>query len=194
MTDRTIQYYNIHAQEYAEDTFTADVEALRRRFLQYVPLNGKILDAGCGSGRDTVAFLKKGYAVDAFDASEEMCRIAAEKTGIPVKRKCFEELDGKSEYDGIWACASLLHVKKEHLPGVLERLHRLLKPEGILYASFKSGDGERIQGDRYFHDMTEDECLLIMKKTGFTVLETFPSGDVRPGRTGEQWINVIVRK
>ena len=190
----TVQYYNEHAEEYAADTFTADVEALRRHFLKYMPLNGTILDAGCGSGRDTVAFLKEGYSVDAFDASDEMCRIAAERTGIPVVKKRFEELNGEPAYNGIWACAALLHVKKEQLPVVLERLRRLLKPEGVLYASFKSGNGERMQGDRYFHDMTEEECILFMQNAGFTVLETFHSGDVRPGRTGEQWVNVIVRK
>ena len=194
MNESTIRYYNEHAEEYAHATLSADISELRSRFMTYVPAKGKILDAGCGSGRDTSAFMDAGYDLDAFDASEVMCRIATENTGINVEQKCFEELDGEDKYDGIWACASLLHVKKENLPDVLLRLNRLLKPQGVVYASFKNGTGERMQGDRYYHDLIEAECSNLFEKSGFRILEMFRTESVLPGRDREIWINVIAGK
>lgn len=194
MNESTIQFYNEHAGEYAEGTINADMAECRIRFLKYITPGAKILDAGCGSGRDTIAFLSAGYEVDAFDASEKMCRIASEKTGINVENRRFEELEGSEKYDGIWACASLLHVKKEKLPDVLSRLNQLLKQNGVLYVSFKYGDKERVDEERYFCDLTEDECCSLVQQAGFSVLETFLSGDVLPDRKSQRWVNAIGRK
>ena len=119
MNDQTIQYYDEHAEAFVADTESADMQECRERFLRYLEPGQKILDAGCGSGRDVVAFKEAGYDVEAFDASAEICRIASEKTGIEVRQMRFEELDGEDQYDGIWACASLLHVKPEDLPDAL---------------------------------------------------------------------------
>lgn len=66
--------------------------------------------------------------MEAADGSEEMCRAASAYTGIPVKRMLFEELDAENRYDGIWACASLLHLPAEKLPDVLRKIERALKP------------------------------------------------------------------
>ena len=156
MNDQTIRYYDEHAEDFVAGTENADMRECRERFLCYLKAGQKILDAGCGSGRDVIAFREAGYEVDAFDASAAICRIASEKTGIEVKQMRFEELEGANQYDGIWACASLLHVKPEDLPDVLQRLCRLLKTEGILYVSLKDGSAEREKDGRYFHDLTEN--------------------------------------
>ena len=166
----------------------------RGRFLQYLTPGMTILDAGCGSGRDMIAFRDAGFDVSGFDASEELCRIAAEKTGIPVKQLFFEELEGEEEYDGIWACASLLHVARADLPDILHRLRKLLRPNGFLYASFKYGTGERIKEGRYFCDYTKESCRGLMEQAGFAVKEIFVTGDVREGRGDEKWVNVIAEK
>ncbi len=192
--NKTIQYYDQNAEEFISSTIEADMQEARERFLTYVRPGSRILDAGCGSGRDSLAFMKLGYSVDAFDASEEICRLSSEILGFPVSCKRFEELTGESEYDGIWACASLLHVRKENLPDVMERLKKLLKPSGILYASFKEGTAERIKGDRFFHDMTAESCHDLFSESGFDVLEITESEDVRDNRNGEIWINAIGRK
>lgn len=191
MNEETIQYYNRHAEEFCAGTFSADMSRSRDRFLAYLQPGSAILDAGCGSGRDTLAFLSAGYQVDAFDASEEMCRIASQKTGIPVRKQRFEKLEGQELYDGIWACASLLHVAAADLPDVLVRLYRLLKKQGIMYVSFKLGDGERQKDGRYFNDMREEILCRLLCDAGFTVKETFITQDVRENRQDEAWVNVI---
>lgn len=189
--NETIEYYNRNAETFAAGTINADMEEMRQRFLKYVKAKGRILDAGCGTGRDSLAFINAGYAVDAFDASEEMCRYASDLLKMTVKCMRFEELSGENEYDGIWACASLLHVNAEDLPDVLTRINKLLKPDGVFYASFKSGSGERVKEGRYFNDMTAETCRQLFSESGFRILELFESKDVRPGRS-EEWVNIIV--
>ena len=192
--NETIEYYNRNAESFVSGTLHADMSDTRKRFLDYVKPDGRILDAGCGSGRDSLAFLKEGYQVDAFDASEEICRLASKILGFPVECKRFEEITGTSIYDGIWACASLLHVSGEELPGVMCRLEKLLKPEGILYASFKKGNAERNKNGRFFHDMTENACRDLFQSVNMEVLDFFISQDVREGRTDEYWVNIIGKK
>ena len=194
MKDRTIRFYDEHAGAFAANTMNADMSECRAGFLKYVQPGAIILDAGCGSGRDAAAFLKAGYKVEAFDASGELCRIASANTGIEVRQMRFEELDGCELYDGIWACASLLHVMRTDLPDVMKRLYRLLKADGILYVSFKMGSGERIKEGRYFHDLSEEACRGILEEAGFTVLESFITADVRKDREAERWVNAIARK
>ena len=189
--NRTIDYYNRNAEGFVQGTINADMSDCRNRFLNYVKKDGRILDAGCGSGRDLLAFMREGYQVDAFDASEEICRLASEKLGIPVACRRFEDLTGTLEYDGIWACASLLHVRGEDLPDVMIRLKQLLKPDGVLYASFKEGLTEREKDGRFFHDMTADKCRLLFQNAGMEVLEVFKTRDVREGRDDEYWVNII---
>ena len=190
----TIEYYNRNAESFIAGTVSADMAGIRERFLHYVPVGGRILDAGCGSGRDALAFLHAGYTVDAFDASEEICRLASENVGFPVRCQRFEDLTGTDCYDGIWACASLLHVRKKDLPNVMQRLCKILRPGGVFYASFKKGTGERVKDGRFFCDMTQEGCRKLLEDSGFIVLELFDSGDVREGREGELWVNVIGRK
>jgi len=190
----TIDYYNTHAASFVAGTLSADMSGLRSRFLRFVPAGGRILDAGCGSGRDSLAFLEAGFQVDAFDASETLCRIASERLGFPVKCTRFEDLAGENEYDGIWACASLLHVAAADLSDVMERLCRLLKPGGAIYVSFKEGDGERTKEGRYFHDMTADGCRQLLEDAGLEVLDLLVTDDVRKDREGERWVNAVGRK
>ena len=194
MDNRTIEYYDSHAAEFAAGTENADMSECRSRFLSYLEPGQTILDAGCGSGRDMAAFMNAGFAADGFDASPELCRIASKKTGRSVRQLRFEELDGEEKYDAIWACASLLHVTRAELPDVLLRLYRLLKTGGIFYASFKYGNGERMKEGRYFRDLEEEEGKALMEEAGFSVKEVFITRDVRPNRYDEKWINFIMKK
>jgi SAM-dependent methyltransferase len=116
---------------------------LYTRFLYWLPNSGHILDAGCGSGRDAFAFQKRGYQVAAFDASPTLAKFAATYCGLSVQVMRFQEINWLRRFDGIWACASLLHVPAAELPDVLIRMADALKPRGVLYASFKYGQGER---------------------------------------------------
>lgn len=204
--ERTISYYDENAATFCEGTRNADMSETRGRFLQYLKPNALILDAGCGSGRDSKAFMESGYRVVAIDGSKEMCRQASAYLGQEVQCRLFEEIDEKEVYDGIWACASLLHVPYELLPKVIARLIDALVDGGVLYASFKYGEEEREVGGRYFTDLMEDGWKKVLEeaeeemkgnKSGSKKLETiecFVTGDVREGRGGEKWLNVVGRK
>ncbi len=193
--DPTLAYYEEKAETFFAETVDVDMAPLYARFLARVPPGGHILDAGCGSGRDALAFRKLGYAVTAFEASPTLARLASDYCGMPVEVRRFQEVDWEGRFDGIWACASLLHVPMAELPEVLGRLGRALKPDGVLYASFKYGAGEREHGGRRFTDLDEAGLAdLLLMVPGFRVLETWATGDRRPGREDERWLNAIVAR
>ncbi len=194
-SDRTLQYYEENAAGFASNTVSADMEDARRRFLNLLPEKAHILDFGCGSGRDTKAFLERGYAVEAIDGSAELCRIASEYTGIRVSQMLFRELDAKNAYDGIWACSSILHLEKAELSEVLRKITEALKPGGVLYTSFKYGTFEGVQKGRYFTDFTEESLDEFWKSfPSLKIAEIWITQDVRPGRGSERWINLLARR
>ena len=193
MTDNTTEYYNKNSLEFIEGTINVDTGILRDRFLKYIPSGGKILDLGCGSGRDTKCFLEAGYQVTAIDASQELCLKATEYTGINVRCTRFEELNDVKEYDGVFACASLLHVQEGDLPDILTKINKALKQQAVLYASFKYGDFAGERDGRYFHDMNEVSVEeLFITVSGFRIEEVWQSHDVRRDKE-VYWINVIAR-
>lgn len=191
----TLTYYNQNAHSFAASTVSVDFTATQARFAARLPQGGSILDFGCGSGRDTKHFLAQGFQVTATDGSEELCKLASQYTGIPVQQMLFQELDAVEQYDGIWACSSILHLPQEELISVLEKMVTALKPQGIIYTSFKYGDFAGERNGRYFTDMTETSFAAL--KQNITSLETeeqWITSDVRPGRGEEKWLNVILRK
>ena len=191
----TLQYYENHAMEFISGTIVADMSDARSRFMNQLQPGAYILDLGCGSGRDVKAFLDAGYQVDAVDGSSELCRIASEYTGIPVRQMLFQELDSVETYDSIWACASILHLPTEELEVVLHRIQRALKPRGILYTSFKYGSFEGLRNGRYFTDFTEEILTAFWSEIkGLCIIDTWITGDVRPGREEERWINLLARR
>ena len=108
--DKTLEYYNEKAQEFVKNTVSVNFTDTQDLFLEYLPENGCILDFGCGSGRDTKYFKDKGYKIEAIDGSEELCQIASEYSGIKVECMLFQDLNENDQYDGIWACESILHL------------------------------------------------------------------------------------
>lgn len=192
--DKTIQYYNSHAEEFFSGTVSADMGEILERFCSLLPAGGLVLDAGCGSGRDTKYFIEHGFRAEAFDASEEIAKKASEYTGIQVSCRTFEEFRETQKYDGIWACASLLHVKKDDIDDVVKRLAESLKPGGHIYVSFKYGTGEKYRGERFFLDMDEKGIEKLLKNAGLDIQSMFVTGDVRDGRSEEKWMNAIAEK
>ncbi len=187
-------FYDINANSYFTTTVNADVKGLYEHFIKYVPNGAKILDLGCGSGRDTKAFLDMGYEVDAVDGSKELARLASDYTGVHVKCMDFKQLNADSVYDAVWACASLLHVTSQNLPNIMARMRRALKPSGVAYISFKHGDFEGTRDGRYYTDMTHDRFAEVLNKSsGFSIVEEWYSDDVR-NENNTVWYNVILRK
>lgn len=191
----TLDFYENNADIFAvgtQDVVFADVQ---ERFLSFLPAGGRILDFGCGAGRDTRYFLSKGYVVDATDGSAELCRIAGRNTGINVRQMLFSQLDEDCVYDGIWACASVLHLPKSELKDVFVKMIRAVKPGGYIYASFKYGEFEGERNGRYFTDFTDETFRIFANDlSDITIIEEWISDDVRPGRGDEKWLNVMIRR
>ena len=191
----TLDYYNLNADKFVASTLQVDFEETQKKFIEKLDKGAFILDFGCGSGRDTKYFLDNGYKVDAVDGSKEMCRRASEYTGISVKNMMFTELNVKEKYDGIWACSSILHLTKDELENVMNKMTTALKPNGIIYASFKYGNFSGERNGRYFTDMTEETFEELIKKVdGITLEEQWITSDVRVGRGEEKWLNVLLRR
>ena len=192
----TQHYYQRNAQQFFESTVAVDMAEIRNRFTALLPAHGAVLDAGCGSGRDAKAFAEQGFQVEAFDASPELAALASQHSGLPVKVMRFQELDVSARYNGIWCCASLLHVPLVELPEVFRRLAQALKAGGVLYASFKYGQGEREDNGRVFTDMREGEIAGMLRGNGvdeLKVMQEWISEDRRRERS-DRWVNVLVGK
>ncbi len=193
--DKTLSYYNSNAERFVQDTGRVDFTAIQDRFLERLPAGGRILDFGCGSGRDSAYFFHRGFCVDAVDGSEALCRLAKKHTGINVRRILFSELDAWEAYDGIWACASILHLPSAELKAVIWKMVRALKQGGWLYTSFKYGEFEGLRSERYFKDFTEQAALVFFEEVeGLAIREMWLTGDVRPGRGDEKWLNLMLEK
>ena len=191
----TLKYYNKNSADFVLSTREVDFREIQDKFLGLIAPKSFILDFGCGSGRDTKYFLSKGYTVEAWDGSIELCRTASEFAQVDVKNKLFQDLSAHGLYDGIWACSSILHLPLDELILVMTKIESALKNNGILYTSFKYGEFSSERNGRYFTDMTEGRFDGILKKcTDFQIIEIWRTGDVRPGRDNEQWLNILLRK
>ena len=189
-----MNYYDLNAKEFFDGTVDVDMSAHYNEFLDYLPKNASILDAGCGSGRDSLYFKNLGYNVISIDGSLEMCRLASEYIGEEVLHMQFQEMEFENCFDGIWALATLLHVPSNELEDVLNRLKTSLKENGIIYASFKYGDFEGERNGRYFNDFNEITAVEPFEKLDFEVIKTWISSDGRKGREDEKWVNILVKK
>ena len=191
---QTLDYYDINALGFFESTFKVDMESLYQPFLRYLPDHAVILDLGCGSGRDTLAFKNKGYQVTATDYSKELVDKASRLSGVDVRFESFYELSELNQYDGVWACASLLHCERNRLPEVLEKILKALKVNGICYMSFKYGAGDRYKDGRQFTDMDESQTQSLLKKfDNILLLQQWITIDKRPDHN-EDWLNIVFQK
>ena len=191
----TIDYYNNNAGEFYNNTVNVEFATIQKQFLSRLKKNSYILDFGCGSGRDTKYFMEHGYRVDAIDGSVELCRLASQYTGLQVKNMSFQELAEADKYDGIWACASILHLTVDELADVMQKMADALKKNGIIYTSFKYGTFTGERNGRFFTDMTEEKFNEFLSKVkNLKVEERWITLDVRPGRGEEKWLNLILRK
>lgn len=192
----TLDYYNKNSEEYFNSTLNVDMTNTYKEFLKLVPKGGKILDLGCGSGRDSMNFMKLGYEVTAVDGSKELAKKASLLLGKEVIVSTFEELELKEKFHGIWACASLLHIKKEDLKIVLNNLYNNLEDNGVFYMSFKYGEKEYVDDkNRYFNCFTDESIIgFINENTKFNILDLYITED-KLGRVNEvKWVNLICNK
>ncbi len=191
----TLDFYNTNADKFVEGTVSVDFSATQKRFLDKLSDGACILDFGCGSGRDTKFFLNQGFCVEAIDGSKELCKMSSQYTGIEVKQMLFQELAEIEKYDGIWACSSILHLSKQELLSVFEKMVIALKKNGVIYTSFKYSEFEGKRNGRYFTDFTIELFKEFSKNIDdISIEEYWITEDVRPGRGEEKWLNLILRK
>jgi SAM-dependent methyltransferase len=190
----SIDWYETNAESFVARTFGPGMESDRARFLAHVPNGGPVLDAGCGSGRDALAFKRAGYAVSAFDGSAKLAAIASARTGLSVRRLTFAEMDWSGAFDGVWACASLLHLPAVELPEALANIRRALRPGGVFYASFKQGAEQRFANGRHFTDLTQPMLRQLLGAADLEPIEIWSSADGRSDHVGETWVSAVARR
>ncbi len=191
----TIEYFNEKAEKCFADAFTITEHTNQDTFLSYLKPGSHILDFGCGSGRDTAYFISKGYTVTPTDGAENMCRLASEYLHMPVKCMEFNELNETETYDGIFASASIMHIEYEKLRELFPKMIRALKHGGILYVSFKYGEGEGYLGKRFYTYMNEERLHALLKE--YPELETVQEwifGNEHPGQPDFRWISAILTR
>ena len=192
--NKTVDYYNRNAKDYANGTVIANMHETQSKFISLLNPGAHIFDIGCGSGRDSKFFIDNGFRVTAMDASTELCEYAKQLINQEVLCMTFDEIAFKSEFDAAWACASLLHVEKNKMIDTLHKVSVSLKPEGILYVSYKYGQDEIESNGRHFSNYTEDDIpYLFSEATNLICIEWWISEDVRPDRKGEKWLNIFSR-
>jgi len=192
-SESTHDYYEHKAEQYFLNTINLDMKFLHKRFLEHVPRGGRILDAGSGSGRDTLAFIQQGFHVEAFDASVKLASMSSNITKNKTKVMTFLDVCEVERYDGIWACASLLHIPSGELANIFNLLKRALKKGGAIYVSFQYGTSERTASDgRYFSDMDEQKLKRIINKESQLLLkEIWRSKGIKHFSKDEVWLNAI---
>lgn len=191
----TLDFYNQHAKEYFFQTVKADLSATYKKFLPFIKKEGLILDLGCGSGRDSYYFKQNGYQIVAVDGSKELATQASLLLGQPVLNQLFEDIQFNEEFDGVWACASLLHVSAKELPSILIKIRESLKKEGVFYISVKEGEGSGVEDRRFFQYYSPSQFHHLISQCGGLKIETaWSHTELRDEGNKVVWLNVIGRK
>ena len=194
----SIDYYNRYAVPYYEETVDASMEEVMKPFVELLSEeseNAEVLDLGCGSGRDTLLLEEYGFYVTPMDGSEEMCKLAEVNTDKEVLQMTYDEMEFDDVFDGIWACASLIHLTEDEMRKVMKKLVQALKENGVLYFSVHKGDRDGIYHGRYFHDYNRRELQSLMEEyPELEVVDIWTTQDVRSEKSDKLWLNVLARK
>lgn len=188
-----MNYYDVKAQEFIDSTFKLDLSDLYNRFEPYLKPGARILDIGCGPGRDLKYFSKK-YIAEGIEPSASLAAYAKEHSGCVVHEATIQDFYTETKYDGLWACASLLHIPKTELSETFKKLSSLLNPNAPFYLSFKYGDFEGERNGRFFNDQTEESIKDYLYGSNFSIQESWISTDIRSDRNSQKWLNLLLRK
>ena len=191
----SIDYYNRYAVPYYEETVDVDMTEVIEPFMELLPENAEVLDLGCGSVRDTIVLEERGFYVTPMDGSEEMCKLAEINTDQEVLQMTYDEMEFDDVFDGIWACAALVHLTDDEMREIMKKLIQALKADGILYFSVHKGDRDGIYNGRYFRDYTRKELSDLMEEfPELELINMWTTQDARSGKSDGQWLNVLAKK
>lgn len=192
---QTLRFYEENAETYAEQTRAIDLAHLYKPFFKYIPRGGKILDVGCGAGRDLKRFIDEGYEAVGIDPSETLAAMASEFSGCEVLISSAQNINFSQEFDGVWACASLIHLPRHELGDALGKISHALRTEGVLFVSMQIGSGEMVMDDgRFVARYTSEEVSNAIKQAGFELVDMWDTPDSVPSRHALRWVNAIARK
>lgn len=185
-------YYDENAQSFIDSTLDLDMGELYKKFEAHLSPGASILDLGCGPGRD-LKYFSATYKGSGLEPCHKLYEHAKNYTQCQVFETTIQDFKPTEKYDGIWACASLLHVPTSELPSVFLKLESMLNDNGVIYVSFKLGNFEGDRNGRYFSDLTEDSLTSLLTSTQLKITESWITSDIRPGRESEKWLNVIIQ-
>lgn len=189
----TVDYYDLNAKEYFLRSLRADIDSIYKQFLNFVSEDGTILDAGCGSGRDTKYFASLGYKVISIDASQEMVKLSSKYTQRKTYLMNFYDLTFEDEFDAIWSMASLIHIPKSDMNYIARLFTKALKINGVWFISLKEGEGEEMEEGRLFNHYTEKEFRSLLKNHPCLQIEKLWHSPDAIGRS-QNWLTVILRR
>lgn len=197
LSTATLAHYDRNAQAFWEGTKDHDVSQNRQALLDALPEGRalKLLDFGCGPGRDLAFFRSLGHEAVGLDGSENFCAMARAYSGCEVWRQDFLalKLPGES-FDGVFANASLFHVPRQELDRVLRQLADALKPQGVLFSSNPRGEGESYSPDgRYANYLELETYADFLRRAGFEILTHYYRPKDRP-RDQQPWLAVVAKK
>lgn len=187
-------YYESNAERYAAETLSADMSEQYQRVLPLLKIGAKILDVGSGSGRDACYFQKHGYQVTALEPSKNLCREIRKVFTGEIVCSDIQNYQPAERYDGIWACASLIHLQEEEVMRFFEKIDQYLNDNGIVYVSGKNGisTGE-VKDGRFFLEFTEQLVEKIQMVNKQLKLEQLWYTEDVCGRKKFRWMNLIFR-
>lgn len=197
VTRKTLRHYEENAPGFREGTKGHDVSQNIQSLLAQITGSGpfRILDFGCGPGRDLMQFSTMGHYPTGLDGSADFVAMARECSGCDVLHQNFLTLDlPTAHFDGVFANASLFHVPRQELPRVLREIRETLKPGGVLFTSNPHGGNEEgWNGDRYgcFHDLQQWRGHIT--DAGFQELQHYYRPPGKP-RELQPWLATVSRK
>jgi SAM-dependent methyltransferase len=195
LRDRTRAFYETHAERYAAVTLDADVGSLAEQLLTRLPRRARVLDLGCGAGRDTRRLLNEGYRAIGLDYAPTLLQIAAQASAgklVDADLRCLPFKCGS--FDAVWAVASLLHIPKRDIAGVLAGVAQIVERDGLLFTSMKRGVGEELDGEgRFFAFYSENEWLQYLQHAGWQPIHVSADTERRSDNNVEWLLTVSMR-
>ncbi|MDD5651278.1 MAG: class I SAM-dependent methyltransferase [Candidatus Nanoarchaeia archaeon] len=196
--DENLKGYEKYAKEYAIHTSDKLIQFQLNHFISLLPKNAKVLDAGCGSGRDSEYFAEEKLDVTAIDAVEALLKEAKKN----IKNVKFSVMDmknlkfNKGSFDGIWCMSSISDIKKNEVSDVFKNFSKVLKENGILYISVREGQDEKVIEKGFFNDLPrfyafyqQTEMEEILRNNKFKILSSNTSNS-----NGINWVEIFAQK
>ena len=166
-------YYESHAAHYATMEPEPEWRDQRDRFAARLTPGCRILDLGCGAGHDAHWLMSNGFDVVCIDGSEAMAREAKKRYGIDVRVHAIEDLAALSEFDAVWASASIHHVDRQAIPSAIAAIANALRPGGLFYSSYKLLEADIVDSlGRYYAGISEEAIRKALESAGLSVEQT----------------------